>query len=90
MANIHFLKIAPRYFKDVVSGKKNFEVRFNDRNYKVGDVLCLQEYNGVYYTGRQTLREVIYILDDLNFCKDGFVVMSIVPYDTRNESQRNL
>ena len=34
---VHNLKIKPQYFKDVVSGIKTFEVRKNDRNFKVGD-----------------------------------------------------
>ncbi|HGS9341836.1 TPA: DUF3850 domain-containing protein, partial [Clostridioides difficile] len=29
---IHELKILPQYFKEVVNGNKNFEVRKNDRS----------------------------------------------------------
>ena len=42
---IHNLKIYPTYFADVKSGIKTFEIRRNDRNYKIGDVLNLCEYN---------------------------------------------
>ena len=38
---VHNLKIKPQYFKDVVSGIKTFEVRKNDRNFKVGDLMVL-------------------------------------------------
>ncbi|HGS9342764.1 DUF3850 domain-containing protein [Clostridioides difficile] len=31
---IHELKILPQYFKEVVNGNKNFEVRKNDRSFK--------------------------------------------------------
>lgn len=40
---IHELKILPEYYKAQVEGKKNFEIRKNDRDYKLGDKLVLQE-----------------------------------------------
>ena len=42
---IHELKILPEYFKAQKAGKKNFEIRKNDRDYKVGDKLVLTEYD---------------------------------------------
>lgn len=35
----HELKIKPEYFRDVVRGIKTFEVRQNDRNFGVGDII---------------------------------------------------
>lgn len=50
---IHNLKIKPCYFKDVVSGVKTFEVRFNDRNFKMGDILVLEEFDDRgYFEGK--------------------------------------
>lgn len=40
---IHELKILPEYFEAVVSGNKRFEIRKDDRNYKKGDILRLNE-----------------------------------------------
>ena len=37
---IHQLKIESKYFEDIASGKKTFEVRNNDRNFIVGDWYC--------------------------------------------------
>lgn len=76
---IHALKQLPGYFEDVLSGKKTFEVRENDRLYQVGDLLALNEYTGEYYTGRSCLVKVDYILDNEAFCKDGYIVMAIKP-----------
>lgn len=42
---IHDLKCWPQYFWSVVRGEKPFEIRKNDRNFKVGDYLGLQEYD---------------------------------------------
>lgn len=61
---IQQLKILPKYFKDVATGKKKFEIRYNDRNFKVGDILFLEEYENGKYTGRKLRRRVNYILYD--------------------------
>lgn len=75
---IHELKILPEYFEQVRNGTKTFEIRKNDRNFKVGDTLWLKEWDGNKYTGRDTTRKVIYILDDNSgYVLDGYVVMSI-------------
>lgn len=77
---IHGLKICTAYFKDVICGKKTFEVRKNDRDFKVGDLLALNEYDpkGEFYTGNSCLVYVDYILDG-DYCQDGYVIMSIKP-----------
>lgn len=36
---LHELKIKEEYFKDIRSGKKTFELRKNDRDYQVGDLI---------------------------------------------------
>lgn len=41
--NLHNLKTLQPYFDDVLKGKKNFELRKDDRDYQVGDVLRLFE-----------------------------------------------
>ena len=65
----HELKIWPEYFDDVESGEKTFEVRKNDRDFKVGDILLLREYcEGGYpektgcYSGRETKKIITYIM----------------------------
>lgn len=39
---IHELKIIPQYFEAVVKGIKTFELRKNDRDYKVGKMKILK------------------------------------------------
>lgn len=76
-ATLQEVKILPRFFEDVRRGIKNFEVRYNDRNYQVGQRLLLREYDDGAYTGRTLEREICYVLDDTTFCKEGFVVLGL-------------
>jgi ASC-1-like (ASCH) protein len=73
----HRLKTWSEYFEAVLSGKKTFEIRKNDRGFQVNDLLLLQEYNPKTeeYTGRELLVEVTYITDFGQ--PDNQVVMSI-------------
>lgn len=71
----HELKSCPRFFDAVASLRKTFEIRRNDRNFKVGDRLMLREWDGQKFTGRWLARRVTYVSDYEQ--KDGFVVMAI-------------
>ncbi len=82
---VHALKMYENFFEAVASGEKTFEVRKNDRNYQVGDILALNEYKlnesgKGSYTGRHLIVKVTYILELGLICKaDDYVVMSINP-----------
>jgi ASC-1-like (ASCH) protein len=41
----HNLKIIQPYFDKLKDGTKKWELRFNDRDYRIGDTLILQEYD---------------------------------------------
>ncbi len=73
----HRLKTASQYFKDVVNGLKTFELRINDRDYKVGDTLNLCEYKDGIFTGLEHNVEVTYILDSFTGLKDDYCIMGI-------------
>lgn len=62
----HNLKIRSEYYQDVMEEKKTFELRKNDRDYKVGDTIKLWEIdeNGEK-TGRMLQRVITYILKDV-------------------------
>lgn len=75
---VHELKTLPEYFNAVVEGKKTFEVRKNDRNFKIGDILVLKEWTRGGYTGNMVRKKITYILDDNSgYVLDGYVIMSI-------------
>ena len=76
---IHELKTLPECFEAVVSGKKTFEIRKNDRPFRKGDLLALNEFDGQCWTGNSCLVFVDYILDNPEYCKKDMVVMAIKP-----------
>ena len=73
----HELKTWSRFWEALKEGRKTFEVRKNDRAFKEGDTLILNEWDpqAKRYTGRQMAFDVGY-LTDLP-CMPGFVGMSI-------------
>ena len=76
---IHELKTLPEYFDPVFMGKKNFEIRQNDRDYKVGDYVELQEHDlNKGYTGRKLSRQITYIFKGGKYGLDSnFVCLAI-------------
>ncbi|MDW7673198.1 MAG: DUF3850 domain-containing protein [Bacillota bacterium] len=76
---IHELKTWPEYFQPVVEGRKTFEIRLDDRDFKEGDYLLLKEYYPKKgYTGREIFVQVAYILADTDFLPNMHVCMGIV------------
>jgi uncharacterized protein YqfB (UPF0267 family) len=74
----HDLKILPEFFPEVVGGRKTFEIRRNDCDFRVGDVLHLMEWDGQRFTGLSVSKSVPYVT---NFeQKAGMVVMSLAQW----------
>ena len=84
---IHALKIDPEYYEAIQNGKKRFEIRRNDRNFRVGDYLALNELDDTRtkYTGRSLIVKVTYMLSNENYLQPGFVAMGIALYSRRAE-----
>ena len=59
----HKLKTETKFYQSVERGIKRFEIRKNDRGFKVYDLVTLQEVVGDVYTGRELPAfEISYIL----------------------------
>lgn len=82
------LKTDHKVFEATFRGKKRFEIRYDDRGYKVDDVLLLREtqYTGeemkagqpLIYTGREMPARVRYILrGPIYGLKEGWVIMDL-------------
>ncbi|HAS6270590.1 TPA: DUF3850 domain-containing protein [Vibrio vulnificus] len=66
----HQLKIKPEHLEAIIAGDKTFEIRKNDRDFKVGDRVTLIETDGKRYL---TIR-IKYITDYAQ--QDSYVVFS--------------
>lgn len=87
MKQTHELKTDPEVFRAIASGAKQFEIRFDDRGFKVGDQLLLKEtkFTGaemeagcpLIYTGDVEWMKVRYILRGPVYgLQEGWVIMS--------------
>jgi hypothetical protein len=61
---VHELKCWPEFFRHIADRSKSFECRWNDRRYKIGDMLHIREFDPdkETYTGAEAWRRVTYIL----------------------------
>lgn len=96
----HLLKIHQHFLIHILEGRKNFEVRKNDRDYQVGDKIkffpldndegynCFETEDGRERTIPDF--EITYILSDFVGLSQGWVVLGIFPIRTREESVREL
>lgn len=85
MEKLHKLKCWPEYFVEVLIGRKTFEIRKNDRDFKQGDILFLQEWNPLIgaYTGRSITKLAGFIMysdnKDFGSVADGYCCISLLP-----------
>ncbi len=86
----HVLKTDPKPYDFVAANLKKCELRFNDRNFKVGDKLILRKTKysatemagkmgkNLIYTGDTQEKYITHILDDPSYgLKKGWVILSI-------------
>ena len=67
---IHELKIKYEYYRDIVLGKKTFELRKDDRGYQMGDLIHFVDTRGKEFSwyppdGTKALFRIVYILRDV-------------------------
>lgn len=64
----HELKCWPPFFASIYDGSKPFEIRWDDRNYRVGDTLHIREFNPETecYTGADVRRRITYVFNSGN------------------------
>lgn len=77
MQKKHELKILPEYFRAVTNREKQFELRKDDRDFKVGDLVILKEWDGTEYTGRRAMLLITYILRNCEEygLKEGYCII---------------
>ena len=75
----HHLKCHVQYFDAIARGEKNFEVRRNDRDFQLGDVLILHRYDPRQgYRFVELRRRVTYVLPGGQFgIEPDYVVLAL-------------
>lgn len=73
----HKLKLAKMFFEDVRLGRKSFELRKNDRDYQIGDILELREMDNGEPTGRVIEKEITYILEGFAGLKEDYCILAL-------------
>ena len=73
----HELKTYPKYFQATREGTQPFEVRTTDRDFQVGDVLILKEWDNIKYSGREIGAVVRYVLRDFIGLREGYVALGL-------------
>lgn len=76
---VHQLKVECEFYTTLSMHLKNFEVRKNDRDFQVNDILILREWSAATedYTGLYLCAQISYILDDPRYCKEGYVILGL-------------
>lgn len=84
MPTYHRVKILPWFFRMVITGEKTFEIRINDRHYKMGDCITLCEWKSKndsteagYYTGREATYRIGTVIN-IGPVQSGYVVFSLI------------
>ncbi len=83
------LKIKKEYFDEVQVGNKRAELRFNDRDYREGEVYLLQEIDEAgTYTERELLIRITHILKAFEGLREGWCIFSfeIIPVEEDSPS----
>jgi hypothetical protein len=83
----HELKCWSEFFQPIWDDKKTFEIRKDERNFKVGDRILLREYNPTLkiYSQRSIVAQIIYILHDDNYLSYGYVAFSMKILEKRDD-----
>lgn len=79
----HRLKSWPEFFSMHFQDIKMFDLRKNDRGYKVGDMVQLEEWSPTLreFSGRTMRARINYILQNFDGLKEGYCILGYVNED---------
>lgn len=76
--NKHRLKTLPEFFYALHSNAKTFELRRNDRDFRVGDLLYLERWTPMGgFTGSVIIKRVSYVLEDFEGLLPGYCILGL-------------
>lgn len=81
----HAVKTWKQYYAEQAKGNKLFELRKDDRPYKIGDKFLSQEWDNEKseYTGNEETYLITYVLRDAEFfgLKQGYCILQLAKID---------
>ena len=72
---VHETKILFEYYAAICRGEKRFEIRNNDRDYQIGDIVVMRCWNpekNEYYEKEHLVLLITYLLKDIDGIKKGY------------------
>jgi hypothetical protein len=84
---VHNLKLWPQFWVTTTNAIRSFDIRNNDREFEIGDVIRFQEWEPStrQYTGRECYREITYVLRardcPAKAITEGYVALAIIPWE---------
>lgn len=73
----HRIRSSVKSFDAMCSGKKNFELCKNDKGYKIGDNIVIEEFGEGIRTGRALRASIKYILENYTGLEEGYCILAI-------------
>jgi len=76
---IHELKIEYKYYQEIKSLRKKFEVRKNDRDFKEGDFIIFKSISNIdeSISTEHILYRIGYVLNDFEGLAQGYVAFTV-------------
>ena len=81
---IHQIKIKKEYYNRAIEGLKPWELRLNDRDYQVNDIVCMQVIEKGLPIDKYLSGKITYILNSFNDALGNGWVIFTVDYNYNN------
>ena len=78
---VYQIRLAASLYDDVAAGRKTFELTKNDRDYRVGQILEMMEFNDGRHTGRVIHADIVYMVEGVTGLQDGYCILGIAVRD---------
>lgn len=82
---LHEVHLGTGFFGEALTNRKTFEIRKNDRDYRVGDLLKMKEYANGEETGREIIKYISFILEENGPLMEGYCILATVPVNENCE-----
>lgn len=82
---VHQIREGVTSLQELLSGERTFEIRKNDTDYRVGDMLEIMGFREGKYTGQSVSAEITFILDEHTALDDDYCILAIRIREAANE-----